>query len=158
MHNPHDFWRLIPSGMIPHPEINKPGYQIVSSQSIYTGKRQSPWKPRTTEARRDLQKLSTLSKLLRAMPDRVLTIPTHGDSTASLDNLIQCSTNHTVKNLFLTFKWSFLHFNQCSLLPAILLGTTKESGSTSFTSTPTRCLYSLINSPLKLIFMLFHRC
>lgn len=132
MHNSHDHWRLIPSGVTPHHEINKPGYKTLCSQNIYTGKRQSPWKPQSTEVPRGLQKLPTSSRLLRATPDQFLTIPTDRDSTTSL-----CSTKYTVKNLFFSaYKWSFLHFIQCPLLPAISLGTTEESGSISFTSNP----------------------
>lgn len=62
------------------------------------------------------------SRLLKALPSRVLNISKNGYSTASLGNLFLCVIILIVNTFFffLIFKWNFLWFSLC-LLPLICL-------------------------------------
>lgn len=75
------------------------------------------------------------SELPRAVPCQILSISNNGDSTTSLEDLHQSLTIPTVKEHFLMFWWSFVHFN-LTPLPSVLSLATNEKSLAPTTSFP----------------------
>lgn len=80
-----------------------------------------------------------------------LNVSREGEYTTSLQSLCQCSATHSVKEFHFMLCWNFLCFSTWPLLLILSLGTEKSLAPLPW-HPPLRYLYTLMRSPLRLLF------